>query len=214
MGLLVYPGSLARGLSTASPDLIIYVGIPTITTNGDLGPVSYGNPFPSKWPLFDAYRWLAYTNYTAPGATNSTPIFTLAYGFDINLPTTTHPITPLIDVVNRPSVNHKNFFVDRTGVGTTPTLRWSPPSVGTANFYSVQIFLLGNNGGNTTKTSIAVLDTPRTSLLVPKGLLTAGQAYVFRIRAWYVPGLNFAKTPFVLRPTWAETDVISGMMQP
>ena len=216
IALDAFPGGLATGESTSTPDLVGYdFGNSTlITTNGDLGPVHYGNPFSSKWHLFDAYIWQAYTTYTAPGATNGTPIFTLAGGHDTKLPTTTSPITPVIDVVNNPTINHKNFFTDRTGVGTTPTLKWSPPSLGTATYYSVQIFHLANNGGNTTKTSIANLYTSRTSLLVPKGLLTAGQAYVFRIRTWYVPGIKFVKTPFAIGPTFALADVISGMMQP
>jgi hypothetical protein len=213
-GLGIYPGSLAKGASTAAPDLVIYGGVPSIVTNGDLGQVAYGNPFPSKWPLFSVYDWLAQTNYTAPGATNSTPILTFAVGIDTTLPTSSNPIKPLVGVVGNPSINHKNFFVDRVGVGTTPTLRWSPPSVGSATFYSIQIFLLANNGGNTTKKSIAMLYSPRPSLLLPGGLLSTGQAYVFRIRSWYVPGLDFAKTPFVLRPTHASADVISGVMQP
>jgi len=185
-----------------------------ITTNGDLGQILYGNPFPSNWPLWDQYDWLAQTNYTAPGATNSVPILTLAVGDNIALPTSASPVKPLVGVLNKPSINHKNFFVDRTGVGTTPTLRWSPPTVGTATFYSVVIFQLANNGGNTTKTKIATLNTPRTSLLIPKGLLSAGQAYVFKIHTWYVPGINFAKTPFMNGPVFALADVISGMMQP
>jgi len=216
IALDAFPGSLATGESTSTPDLVGYDfgNSPLITTNGDLGQVLYGNPFSSKWHLFDAYIWQAYTIYTAPGATSGTPIFTVAGGHSTKLPTTTNPITPVIDVLNNPTINHKNFFTDSTGVGTTPTLRWSAPSLGTATYYSVQIFQLANNGGNTTKTIIATLDTPRTSLLVPKGLLAAGQAYVFRIRAFYVPGLNFAKTPFMFGPTYALADVISGMMQP
>jgi hypothetical protein len=211
-----FPGSLATGESTSTPDLVGYDfgNSPLITTNGDLGPVQYGNPFSSKWHIFDAYIWQAYTSYTAPGATNSTPIFTTAGGHSTTLPTSTSPITPVIDVVNTPTINHKNFFVDRTGVGITPTLRWSPPSLGTATYYNVQIFQLANNGGNTTKTLIADLYTSRTSLLVPKGVLTAGQAYVFRIRSWYVPGIKFTKTPFAIGPTFALADVVSGMMQP
>jgi hypothetical protein len=212
-----YPGSLVKGENTSTPDLIAYnfgTGQPFITTNGDLGQVFYGNPFPSKWPLFDLYQWLASTNYTAPGATNSVPIFTAAEGFNITLPTSTNPITPLVGVLSNPSINHKNFFADRKGVSTTPTLRWAPPSVGSATYYSVVIYQLANNGGNTTKTAIATLYTPRTSLLIPKGLLSAGQAYVFKIHTWYVPGINFAKTPFMNGPTSAIADVISGMMQP
>lgn len=217
IALDAYPGSLGKGENTSTPDLVAYDFLGNsslITSNGDLGQVLYGNPFPSKWPLFDIYEWQAYTNYTAPGATNSTPIFTLAGAYDTTLPTTKNPMKPLIGVVNKPSINRKNFFTDQSGVSTTPTLKWSAPSVGKATYYLVRVWQLSNNAGNTVATLIARLSTQRTSLLIPKGVMSTGQAYVFEIRGWYVPGLNFAKTPFMSRPTFGLADVISGVMQP
>jgi hypothetical protein len=213
----VYPGSLAKGENTSTPDVVAYnfgTGQSFITTNGDLGPVRYGNPFPSAWPLWDLYQWLVVTRYTAPGATNGTGIATDAYGNNPKLPTSISPIKPLVGAVHRPSINHKNFFADRTGVGTTPTLRWSPPSVGKATYYDVRVWQLSNNGGNTVKTLIAGLRTQRTSLLIPKGLMSKGPGYVFDILALYTPGVNFSKTPFMYGPTLGRTHVISGMMQP
>jgi hypothetical protein len=213
----VYPGSLAKGETTSTPDVVAYnfgTGQPFITTNGDLGPVRYGNPFPSAWPLWDLYQWLVVTRYTAPGATKGIGIATDAYGNNPKLPTSTSPIKPLVGAVHRPSINHKNFFADRTGVGTTPTLRWSPPSVGKATYYDVRVWQLSNNGGNTVKTLIAGLRTQRTSLLIPKGLMSKGPGYVFDILALYTPGVNFSKTPFMYGPTLGRTHVISGMLQP
>jgi len=212
-----YPGSLAKGENTSTPDMVAYnfgTGQPFITTNGDLGPVRYGNPFPSSWPLFDLYQWLAVTRYTAPGATNSAGIATDAYGNNPKLPTSTSPIKPLVGAVRKPSINHKSFFADRTGVGAMPTLKWSPPSVGKATSYNVRVWLLTNSGGNTVTTLIAGLHTQHTSLLIPKGLMSTGQAYVFDIVAIYTPGVNFAKTPFMIGPTYGRSQVISGMMQP
>jgi hypothetical protein len=55
-----------------------------------------------------------------------------------------------------------------------------------------------------------VQQAQRTSLLIPTGVLSAGQAYVFKVYAWQVPGINFAKTPFMIGPTTAFADVISG----
>jgi len=212
-----YPGSIAKGENTSTPDMVAYnfgTGQPFITTNGDLGPVHYGNPFPSTWPLFYLYQWLAAVQYTAPGATNPTAIATDAYGLTPTLPTSSNPIKPLVGTVNSPSINRKSFFKDRTGVSTTPTLRWSPPKVGTATYYSIRVWQLSNNAGNTVAAPIARLDTQRTSLPIPQGLLTTGQAYVFDIMAFYIPGLNFAKTPLMSGPTFARAHVISGMMQP
>lgn len=214
-GLDVYPGSFSHGQETDTSDLVIYGGIPTLATNGDLGPVFYGNPYPaSEFPLYIFYSYDAQTNYTAPGATSSTPIITVAYGTTLNLPTTTSPIKPLVNVVNSPTVKGLNFFTDQTEVGLTPPVKWSPPSGGPVTYYVVTIYQLTNSGGSTIANSIANLSTQRTSLVVPSGLLTSGQAYVFEITAYYIPTLNFAKTPYVLGSTTGRADVISGMMQP
>lgn len=214
-----YPGSVAKGERTATPDLIGYnlswfASGPNITTNTDFGTISYGNPFPTTWPLFDIYAWLAQTNYVAPGATNGVSLVTYVEGNNTALPTPTRPIKPLVGVVASPTMNGLNFFDNLSHLGVTPTLRWSPPIVGKATFYEVDIFQLSNQGGNTAETAFYAVRTPSTTLTIPEGLLSAGQGYVFVIRAWYVSGLNFAKTPFMSGPVSAFTDVISGLMQP
>lgn len=214
-----YPGSLAKGLGTSTPDLVGYnlsffAPGPSITANADLGKVSYGNAFPATWPLFASYSWLAQTNYVAPGATSSWTFLTFESGNDTALPTATRPIKPLVGVVSNPALNGQNFFSDQTGVGVTPTLRWSPPIVGKATFYEVDIWQLSNQGGITNVTAMYTVRTQGTSLTIPQGLMSVGQGYVFVIRSWYIPGLNFAKTPFMSGPVSAFTDVISGLMQP
>jgi hypothetical protein len=215
VGLAVYPGSFAHGQSTATTDLVIQLGGPPfLTTNGDLGQVSYGNPYPPKWAPYVGYFWIAATNYVAPGATNGLPWPTFTFGQTLTLPTSTNPIKPLAGVVKSPSVNHKNFFTNQTGVGLTPILKWSPPSVGTANNYAVFIYQLSNSGGNTVITGIAGFYTQGKSLRVPSGVLSKGQAYFFEVRALDIPGVNFAKTPFMSGSTNASADVTSGVMQP
>jgi len=136
------------------------------------------------------------------------------YGYNTSLPTASVAVTPLVGVVNGPLINRQDFFANRSGVGSTPAVRWSPPSVGTATYYSVGILELDNSRGDTTLKLIAQLYTQGTSLLVPEGLLNAGQAYVFKIRSVYAPGINFAKAPFKIGPTSAGAVVMSGVMQP
>ena len=219
IALDVYPGTMANGFNTDTPDLVAYnfgTGQRFITTNGDLGQVLYGNPFPpKKWTLFAGYAYAAATSYTAPGATNSAPLGSVVQDFTTTLPSATSPMTPLVGVVQKPSINGKKFFQDRTGVGTIPLLKWSPPNVGTATFYEVRGFELSNDGlGNTVITQILRVRTASTSLRIPPGRMSTGLGYVFLVRPFYIPGLNFAKTPFMSGPTSAWADVLSGMMQP
>jgi hypothetical protein len=208
----VYPGSLAKGDITSSPDLVIYnfsTGQPPITTNGDLGQVSYGNPFPTKWPFLVTYTWTAQTNYFVPGTDTNIPIPTSVTGNTPKLPTSTSPIKPLVGVLNNPSINGGIFFGNRTGVGLTPLLKWSPPRVGVATYYDVWVYQASSNA-----VLKARLRTQRRSLVIPPGVLSSGNSYVFLIRSVYIPGLDFAKTPFMYGPTTASADVISGLMQP
>jgi hypothetical protein len=214
--LQVYPGSIAKGFNTSTPDLIFGPMQPLITTNGDLGQVIYGNPFPpAKWPVILFYGDFAATVYVAPGATNGAPIGSGVLISTPTLPTSTIPMKPLVGVVTNPSINGKDFFANLLSIGATPLLKWSPPSLGQATYYLVQIYQLSNSGGTTmVSPPIASLSTQHASLRVPPGLLTTGSGYVFQIRAWYVPGLNFSKTPYMFGPTGASTDILSGMVQP
>jgi hypothetical protein len=215
VGLDVYPGSFAHGQNTDTPDLVIQAGGPPfLTTNGDLGKVLYGNPYSSKWPLYAFYTWDALTSYLAPGATTSASVFTGVFGSTPNLPTSTSPIKPLVGVVSKPSVNGKNFFKNHSGVGVTPTVRWVAPTVGTANNYLIEIEQLSNDAGNTVISPIAVFRTQNRSLTVPPGLLSTGQAYIFLIQSDFIPGVNFAKTPFMNGAVSASAFVTSGEMQP
>jgi hypothetical protein len=214
-----YPGSLAKWANTSTPDLAghnvnWFSYGPNITTNTDFGKIRYGNPFPPSWPLIVIYNWLGEVGYVAPGATNGVFLTTLADGFTTALPTPTSPIKPMVGGVTNPTIDGQNFFANEIGVGTTPTFKWSPPSIGKATFYVVAIHELSNEGGQTAETAVYTVRTQSTALTIPQGIMTAGKGYVFSITPWYVPGLNFAKTPFMSGPVNAFTDVMSGLMQP
>ncbi len=213
-----YPGSLAKGSTTDPPDLILYEGydggLPLFTSNVDLGPVAYGNPYPSSWPLFVGYGYLATTNYLAPGATDSYPWTTLVDGLTTSLPSATSPIEPLVGVAQNPLINGHNFFSNLKRVGLTPLLEWAAPAVGKGTYYNVQVYQLFNSGGSTIPNYVASFTTQQTSLRVPAGLLATGQTYVFEINSYYIPGLNFTKNPNFSGPTEGFAQVISGMIQP
>ena len=122
-----YPGTMAKGFGTSTPDLVGHSTgtgqLPFLTSNGDLGQVLYGNPFPpAKWTLFTGYSYSAVTTYTAPGATNGTDITSTVQDHTITLPTKHSPVTPLVGVVRNPSINGMKFFQNLIGVGSIPLL--------------------------------------------------------------------------------------------
>jgi hypothetical protein len=215
-----YPGSLVKGSTTDAPDLILYEGegyyggLPLFTTKIDLGPVAYGNPYPTNWPLIIGYGYFATTNYLAPGATDSYAWLTLVDGVTTSLPSATSPLEPLVGVVQKPLIDGHNFFSNLKRVGLTPLLSWSAPAVGKGTYYNVQIYQLSNSGGSTIPNYVAGFTTQQTSLRVPAGLLATGQAYIFEINSYYIPGLDFAANPNYSGPTEGFAQVISGMIKP
>lgn len=213
----VFQGSLAKGWTGAAPDLVGYAftsDVPFLTVNADLGDVMYGNPFPPVFQPFVLYQYSAQTYYLAPSATNSAAITTGVYGNTTVFPTAFRPIQPMVGAVGQVSINGGDFFSSHSGIGLTPTLAWQRPKTGVAHIYSIAVWQLSNNEGDTEVARIARLQTQSTRLTIPAGLLSSDQAYVFQITAIYRPGVDVAAEPFTLGPVAASADVISGMMQP
>ncbi|HET8732345.1 MAG TPA: hypothetical protein VFM45_01105, partial [Anaeromyxobacteraceae bacterium] len=94
-------------------------------------------------------------------------------------PTLTMPVAVVITGAGGTA----DFFGGGTGIGTTPTLSWSPPRVGTPDVYSITVTALANVGGTTRPVAIAKIYTPETSATVPPGILQAGQGYVLHVQA-------------------------------
>ena len=213
----IFPGNMARGWIAAAPDLVSYdlnADAPPFTANVDLGDVMFGNPFPPAFTLFALYQYSAQTSYLAPGASSGTTITTYVGGNTVALPTASAPLSLMVGTVQQPAVGGADFFANHSGIGFMPTLTWKPPTTGTAHAYSVLVYQLSNNAGSTQATAIARLQTQGTSITIPPNLLIAGQTYVFQITALYRPGVNMAVNPYMLGPTAAGADVISGVMQP
>lgn len=211
-----FPGSLANGVATATPDLVGYSlgnGLPFLTNNENLGTVFYGNPFPPTWPLFTGYIWSVDVPYTAPGASTSTDVFGGPFGFGTALPTSTQPLELLIGGPTNPTVNGHKFASNLTSVGLTPALAWSAPSTGTASYYQLFVWRLVKNGTSSEAHLHATVQTSATSLTIPPGLLTTGEAYVFDLWAYTVQGYNVLQ-PLKVRLPYGAADVMSGMMQP
>jgi hypothetical protein len=211
-----FPGSLDNGVATASPDLVGYSlgnGLPFLSSNTDLGPIFYGNPFPATWPLFTGYIWSVDVPYTAPGASSGTDLFGSVFGFGTTLPTSTQPVELLISGPTTPTVNGQKFASNLSGVGLTPTLAWSAPATGKPSYYQIFVWRLSKDGTASLVTLIATLQTSSTSLTLPPGLLVSGDAYVFDLWAYTVQGYSVA-WPLKFKLPYGAADVMSGIMQP
>ncbi|HEY6003671.1 MAG TPA: hypothetical protein VIV57_12410 [Anaeromyxobacter sp.] len=149
------------------------------------GPLAHGQYLGPSWKEYMNVRYFAQAALSADGV--ASPV---AYGL-----TTWHsgPVgatvvaAPLLGPARSPMVNGQNAFQRLAGVGLTPTLSWSAPSVGTATDYRLGIDELSVTGGSTVARSLLVAYVHGTSFKVPAGVLAAGKTYAARLVARYRP---------------------------
>jgi hypothetical protein len=112
-------------------------------------------------------------------------------------------ISPVVGPPADPLINGKNLFGQEAGVSTTPLLSWSPPHLGTATSYELELYRLN---GNSTATLVLHAFLRSASFRVPGEILLPSSAYFARITAhsapWdvqgylgtygFVPGFPFA----------------------
>lgn len=196
------PGGLEHGAFSSTPDLII-AAPPSSATDVQMT-FSYGNPFPTSWPLVAAVGTNHAVSYTAPNATATSFDGTIyRYAAVDQLPS---PIVPLVGPVQRPLVDGQSGFTKLAGVGTTPLLSWSAPALGTPSSYAVYMYAIDEAFGATALDFMSALYTTATTVRVPPGLLVGGQSYFFELRA-FADALDLSVTPFAgtLPTGWADT---------
>jgi hypothetical protein len=173
---LEYPSPSAAG----SPELV------AMTLPGGAaraaGRVWYGRFLPSHWSEWRGVTLAADVSYLAPGA--SVPWLEPS---EIErrdaLPVAPGPFVPVVTPVTSPRIGGADAFEDRTGVGASPILSWSAPSVGAPTGYLVEVCRLDAVGGATSRTPILRYATARQKVTIPPGVLEAGATYFARITA-------------------------------
>jgi len=153
----------------------------------DFGTLRYGNPFPSDWNrVVDAFASFT-KNYLAPGATVSEP---LQRGLSVSVlvdpasrDNAAMTLAPAITPPRHPQINGKTLFANQLAVGSTPSLSWTAPDVGTPSRYFVRLLELLPDGTRSRFRPVATFTTAETSMTVPPGLLSAGHVYVVTIAA-------------------------------
>jgi hypothetical protein len=214
-GLWASPTGLASGIPSSAFQLFTYdSGATTAATDLDLGDLAYGNPYPAAWNLLAETYFIWSVNYLAPGATVPATLQRSSYTATNTLPTGAAPLAPLVGPVQNPKVNGKDLFQNQLAVGTTPTLAWDLPSLGSPTGYVIRILELRNNAGTSQLLTRAVLRTAARSLVVPPGVMTAGSTYVVAISAVRFPGLAFAQYPFQTSFPYATAPMVSAIVAP
>ncbi len=149
---------------------------------------------------------------TAPGAT-SAGVITISTSAYRPISQLTGDITPRVSRITAPKVNGLDANLSQTGTTETPTISWTPPSLGTPTRYTVYLYRVLNQGGATIASASAQFQTTSTSLRIPPGFLTAGNAYTIGIRSEIVPGYDAVK-PFATVLEQEVADTITAVHMP
>ncbi|HEX9011115.1 MAG TPA: hypothetical protein VF804_12175, partial [Holophagaceae bacterium] len=131
--------------------------------------------------------------------------------------TAAQPLAALVSPVQHATLNGQDFFLDQSGVGTTPTLAWDPPTLGTPVCYLVQVVEVaptqsgGISFGSPWNSQMTVFGT---SVQIPPGTLMAGKAYLIQVRAM-VAGQGYdPAVPGRLPLPLGFADCVSGLIRP
>lgn len=144
--------------------------------DANLGTLSYGRPFPSWFMELRDVEWTV--GWQVPAAFGASAVS----GWDIGQRVETvgsapANIAPALGPARLPRIGGQDAAQPQSGVGLTPTLSWSPPSLGAPTGFAVSLIELPAVAGTGT-TQRAWFSVAGTSLALPPGVLAAGKVYV------------------------------------
>lgn len=219
--VVVQPGGLANGLlqkpyseldqNTAAPMLLSASANPIVHYQQ---PLTFKDPYAATWPriFVTTTQFLYSLNLNGSRGQSIAYISTLS-----DTPgTAATPLKALVGPVQHPTINGQSLSLDLTGVGTTPTLAWDPPVLGTAVCYQVRFLVPQDGGGGVgiTQNFSQNLTVFGTSVQVPPGILTPGTPYLILVRA-VAAGTGYdPAVPHRFPLPVGLADCVSGVIRP
>jgi hypothetical protein len=222
-------GGIGHGMIGSTLDLAL---LSPSWTAGDFstGTLSYGVPPDGNWGVFTGLRYAmgALVRLPCPDATgcqsdgHALATLVRSAGMERQFETALQPtgtVAPLLSPVGAAFVNGASLATRQTGFGTTPTLSWTPPTLGAPDLYRVSVLKLETyqdvNGNWRTKWStVATLSTPHTSLQLPPGILESGMAYMFSIQALQTGMANPLQAPNRQATNNSWTSILTDLQYP
>jgi hypothetical protein len=176
------PDAASFGFYTTSPDLMLYT--PTDSTANVEPTVTYGNPYSTMGRPWDEYAIINYF-FAVPVQLGSAAPYNEFVGYDANLSLAElHGVVkPLISPARHVRIGGKDLGSPQTGVGTSPTVRWDAPAIGTATQYLVNLKRLVAGSSGTSSTIVATFIVKDRSFQIPSNYLAVGTTYILTITA-------------------------------
>lgn len=183
--------------------------------------LQFGNPFPATYfpriaPV--VYFFVEQSLSLPDGGTVSRSTGTNAGWVDTLSAGAAAPLQPRLGPPRDVQINGQSTAQNVTGVGVTPSMSWTLPSLGTATSYSVTFFEVAVNASGTSLVNRGVVGTiltANTSVRVPPGLLSSGKHYYARILARSEPGAPSVKTqPYASSNPYAYAGTVTKLITP
>lgn len=213
-GHALYVGAFpdgTRGTYTAAPDLMSFA--PGSTGRDRSFSFSYGNPYPGFTEA--GHVETAFSVALAPPLATPFSFYTSVSSTAALPELAASPLQARLGPARTPRIQARDAFSTQLGVGLTPRLEWSAPSVGQPTSYLVRISeVTVNAGAARLGTVVGQLYTAGTHVIVPPGMLTTGRYYFAQLVARSSANSDFQTRP--LRSAWpeAEATVITGVFAP
>jgi hypothetical protein len=168
----------------------------------DYGTTSYGQFLGPQWQEVRNYELVASVDVPRPGTSDT---FNTSVSFESDeLMPAAGAIAPVVGPPRSPKIQGLNAFQAQSGVGLTPIISWSPPSVGSPTSYSVSIAVVS---GDPLYQALAFSVYGATSLQIPPGFHQKGATYSLVISSVQAPWDTLdapplrAGVPFALAPS-------------
>jgi len=203
IAITVEPGG-DRASASVTPNLLTLANAST----GGLPPsFTYGNPFPPEWSEVASVGYAYVVTHQAPTGITKQTVDSIGQSGPVS--SFSGEIKPALGPPENVTINDQPAGPGLLGIGASPTVKWSAPSIGKAAVYVVTLRRL-DPGGGTTRT-IAFFSTTETSLRIPAEYLDFGYYYYLRIRAradWQ------ADKPLRGNITSAYSSALTGVISP
>ena len=212
IGVYSQPFAADKGAIGEAEELLETEDQTPLTQDVDFGDVSYGNPFPASWTPFVGLTYEVAVPFTATGASSAAQVPAELYLSTAQMPTKDAPLVPAITPVVNVKLNGTALAQGQAAATLTPTLSWDPPATGVPTGYRVTVNQLSVNGSGSAFQPLLDLFTNDHSIVIPDGVLSAGNEYFFTIRAYLVPKVDFTKAPYHAAFPWSHTDMLTPVI--
>ena len=212
IGVYSQPFSAAKGSIGENEALLETKDQTPIALDSDFGDIVVGNPFPASFTPYVAARYQVNVPFTAAGATTPVEVPAELYLSSTQLPTKDAPLAPQITPVQNVKLNGAAFVQHLTSATLNPTLSWDPPTTGTPTGYRVSVYGLTLTGTTSSVQPVLDLFTKDHTMVIPAGILSAGNEYFFQVRAFLTPSVDFTSAPYHSSFPWSHADLLSPVV--